>query len=342
MCLTVLAFCLVNLLLQFVSECSCNSLLLLKQRLRLEHLFQYEVSQCLQSASFLSPGLWSVPTSITDIDDITVRPKSLISVRSVAKSIAFATSPAGLIDVVRNMHIQQPLPWTIEYECLTPLESEAPVLKNGRHNNDEETQTDNNIQDDIGQTLQSPSSQGSTPDITIEETVQQRSVPTVDRKSFSSKTLFCSLSQCINGAPALDTREAKVFYYVFETQKGFHFGSSTEPLNSSDVRYKNVDKSIGKITPVVSQASAPQLGMKELWAGRPFIFSAALNIEIAGAVMNILQAKLRAKQSEKQSETVSEGKGEGTAGAGAGTADRVFTVLDPCCGSGTTLLVARR
>lgn len=101
-----------------------------------------------------------------------------------------------------------------------------------------------------------------------------------------------------------------------------------------------MDKSIGKITAGVSQASAPELGVKELWAGRPFIFSAALNIEIAGAVMNILQAKLRAKQSESESE--GEGKGEGSVGAGAGTADRVFTVLDPCCGSGTTLLVARR
>jgi hypothetical protein len=302
----------------------------------LEHLFHYEVTQCLESARYLSPGLWSVPTSITDINDITVRPKSLISVRSVAKSIAFATSPAGLIDVVRNMHIQQPLPWTIEYECLTPLESEAPLLNNERHNNGEVTQTDNNIQDDIDQTFQSPFGQGSAPVIAIEKTGQQRSVPTVDRKSFSSKTLFCSLSQCISGAPALDTREAKVFYYIFETQKGFHFGSSTEPLNSLDVRSKSVDKSIGKSTPGVSQTSAPQLGVKELWAGRPFIFSAALNIEIAGAVMNILRAKLRAKQSE----TVSEGKGEGSAGAGA--ADRVFTVLDPCCGSGTTLLVARR
>ena len=335
---TILAYCLVNLLLEFVSECSCNSLLLLKQRLRLEHLFHYEISQCLQSASFLSPGLWSVPTSITDIDNITVRPKSLISVRSVAKSIAFATSPAGLIDVVRSMHIQQPLPWTIEYECLTPLESEAPALKNEGHNNGEVTQTDNNIQDDIGQTLQSPFSQRSTPDIDREETGQRRSVPSVDRKSFSSKTLFCSLSQCINGAPALDTREAEVFYYIFETQKGFHLGSSTESLNSLDVRSKSVDKSIGKITAGVSQASAAQLGVKELWAGRPFIFSAALNIEIAGAVMNILQAKLRAKQSD----SVSEGKGEGSVGTEAGSADRVFTVLDPCCGSGTTLLVARR
>jgi hypothetical protein len=335
---SILAHCLVNLLLQFVSECSCNSLLLLKQRLRLEHLFHYEVSQCLQSASLLSPGLWSVPTSITDIDDITVRPKSLISVRSVAKSIAFATSPAGLIDVVRNMHIQQPLPWTIEYECLTPLESVAPLLKNEIHNNDEETQTDKKIQDDIGQTMQSHFILGSTPDIATEEMGQKRSVPTVDRKSFSSKTLFCSLSQCINGAPALDTREAKLFYYIFETQKGFHFGSSTEPLNSLDARSKSVDKRIGKITAGVSQASAAQLGVKELWAGRPFIFSAALNIEIAGAVMNILLAKLRAKQSER----VSEGKREDSAGAGAGTADRVFTVLDPCCGSGTTLLVARR
>jgi hypothetical protein len=333
---TILAYYLVNLLIQFVSECSCNSLLLLKQRLRLEHLFHYEVSQCLQSASFLSTGLWSVPTSITDIDDITVHPKSLISVRSVAKSIAFATSPAGLIDVVRSMHIEQPLPWTIEYECLTPLEGEAPVLKNERHNNGEVTQTDNNIQDDIGRTKQSPFSQGSTLDVAVEKKGQQRSVPTVDRKSFSSKTLFCSLSQCISGAPALDTREAKVFYYIFETQIGFHFGSSIEPLNSLDVRSKSMDKSIGKIIPGVSQASAPELGLKELWAGRPFIFSAALNIEIAGAVMNILQAKLRAKQSE----TVSEGKGEGIAVAGA--ADRVFTVLDPCCGSGTTLLVGRR
>ena len=319
---SILACGQILLLLHFVSECSCNSLLLLKQRFRLENLFNFEVSQCLNSASSLSPGLWSVPTSIADTDDTTRYLKSLTSVRSVAKSIAFATSPVELVNIVRSMHVQQPLPWTIEYECLTPLGSEVPTLTNERHDNDVATRTDNHIQDDI-------SLASATSNVIIKNTNQQRSVSTVERKSFSSKTLFCSLSQCINGAPALDAREAKAFYYIFETQNGFHFCSSFEPLKLSDVRSKNTDKSFGKITSATGEPHALQTGLKEFWAGRPFIFSAALNIEIACAVMNILEAKLRGKLSK-------------TIENRAGPAERVFTVLDPCCGSGTTLMVARR
>lgn len=327
---TILACGQVILLLQFVSECSCNSLLLLKQRLRLEHLFNYEVSQCLKAASSLSPGLWSV----SDIEDTTIHLRSLISVRSVAKSIAFATSPVELVDIVRNMGLQQPFPWTIEYECLAPFGSEATTFKNGIHNNDVETQTDNLNENDFSDASQSPFSCSATHNDALEDIRRRRSVLTVERKSFSSKTLFCSLSQCINGAPALDTRKARVFYYIFETLSGFHFCSSTKPLNTSEVRSKTIDKSAGYIPPGIREQGTPQLGLKELWAGRPFIFSAALNIEIAGAVMNILNAKLRAKSSE-----TTEGGG---GGVGVGAADSVFTVLDPCCGSGTTLMVARR
>ena len=327
---TILACCQVILLLQFVSECSCNSLLLLKQRLRLENLFNYEVSQCLKSASPLSPGLWSV----SDIDDTTIHLRSLISVRSVAKSIAFATSPVELVDIVRYMGLQQPIPWTMEYECLAPFGSEASTFKNGIRNNDVEIQTDNLNENDFSDALQSPLSKIATQIDVFEDIRGQRSVSTIERKSFSSKTLFCSLSQCINGVPALDTRKARVFYYIFEALSGFYFCSSTEPLNTSDVRSKTIDRSAENIPPGTREEGTPQLGLKELWAGRPFIFSAALNVEIAGAVMNILNAKLRAKSGE----TIQGGVG----GVGVGAADSVFTVLDPCCGSGTTLMMARR
>lgn len=327
---TILACGQVTLLLQFVSECSCNSLLLLKQRLRLEHLFNYEVSQCLKSASPLSPGLWSV----SDIEDTTRHLRSLTSVRSVAKSIAFATSPVELVDIVRDMGLQQPIPWTIEYECLAPFGSEASMFKNGIHNNDVVTQTENLDENNSSNASQLLPSNSAIPNDALEDIRHQRSASTVERKSFSSKTLFCSLSQCINGAPALDTRKARVFYYIFETLNGFHFCSSTEPLNTSDTRSKTMDKSAGNITPATGEQGTPHSGLKELWAGRPFIFSAALNIEIASAVMNILNAKLKAKLSK----TIEGGEG----GVGVGAADSVFTVLDPCCGSGTILMMARR
>jgi hypothetical protein len=197
-----------------------------------------------------------------------------------------------LIDNVRGLKISQPLPWSIEYECLAPLEDASPGT----------AETIDGILKERQQISATTSSK----------------LP-VDRKSFSSKTLFCAISQCIQGPPALDPREALAYYFLLETKEGFHLGFCTEPLNPTVAKQSNcIDLPISRHAP---------LNIKELWAGRPFIFSAALNIEIAEAVMNILHAKLKAKKDVSE-DMVKD--------------DTVFTVLDPCCGSGTTLFVARR
>jgi hypothetical protein len=282
--------CFASLLL-VLPTLKCSRLLLLKQRQRLEELFRYEISECISSARQLSPNLWTAPKQASFIEDGCIQATHLTSIRSVIDIIAFGGSPTELVDNIRGLKISQPLPWSIEYECLAPL-ADAPQT---------------------AETIDGTSNERSQISVTKSTKVA------VDRKSFSSKTLFCAISQCVQGPPALDPREALAYYYLLETKEGFHLGLSTEPLNPTVAKQSNsVD------LPISWQAL---LSTKELWAGRPFIFSAALNIEIAEAVMNILHAKLRAKK--------------GGIGKMAED-DTVFTVLDPCCGSGTTLFVARR
>jgi hypothetical protein len=283
--------CFASLLL-FFPTLKCSRLFLLKQRQRLEELFRYEISECISSARQLSPNLWTSPKQSSFIEDGVIQAKHLTSIRSVIDIIAFGGSPTELVDNVRGLKISQPLPWSIEYECLAPLEDAPPGT---------------------AKTIDGTTKERS------QISVTKFSKLAVDRKSFSSKTLFCAISQCIQGPPALDSREALAYYYLLETKEGFHLGLSTEPLNPTVAKQRNsIDLPISRQAP---------LSIKELWAGRPFIFSAALNIEIAEAVMNILHAKLRAKKGESEKMAKD---------------NTIFTVLDPCCGSGTTLYVARR
>jgi hypothetical protein len=97
---------------------------------------------------------------------------SLSSVRAVINDIAFADTPRELVDIVRNLNIVQPLPWTIEYECVSPLEYKEETYQGSKNpGNKDELRTNKEF---------IPSSASL-------------------RKSFSSKTLFLSLSQCIQG-----------------------------------------------------------------------------------------------------------------------------------------------
>ena len=290
---------------QCIHNVCSSSLLLLKQRSRLDNLFAYEIKECVSSASLLSTGVWSASNSATTDPTDKFDYRSLSCVRSVINDIAFASTPQGLVDIVRSLGIDQQYLWTMEYECLAPLERIFP-------------DTTNNENTDYTSTA-------------------------ADRKAFSSKTLFCALSQCIKGVPALDTRDAVVFYIILETAKGFHFGSSTESLSPlSNVRYStrttidrtDVDSISDNVvrTKIKSESISSTESVKEFWAGRPFIFSAALNIEIAESVLNILKSRLTNNLKEKEKVKKEE----------MAVTEKVFTVLDPCCGSGTTMFVGRR
>ena len=304
-----------------------EKLLILKQRLRLERLFNYEITECVSTSTQLSTLLWSAPMQPASSNKNDFDPKLLSSFRSEVVSIAFAETPANLIEALQGLKIVQPLLWSIEYECLAPIETDITT-------GIEEMAIKSSTTRDRTATM---------PEIDISSTKSSRTA--LDRKSFSSKTLFCAISQCISGMPALDPREAEVFYYLLETQNGFHFGSSSEPLNPPDTRPSSMGVSSNRVDKRLTDndviSSQPLQGLakmsmstKELWAGRPFIFSAALNIEIAESVINILQAKLRAKEDMK----------ELLDGSDAVQRKRksVFTILDPCCGSGTTLFIARK
>ena len=316
-------------------EAQSKQLLLQKHRSRLDNLFSYEIKECIKSANLLSTGLWSIPAQSFGTQGSAFDRRKLTSVRAIIDDIAFATTPQGLVDIVRGLDIIQPLLWTIEYECLSHLETSS--------------------------TATGESSSVS------EQSPLKTSASATDRKYFSSKTLFCAISQCIKGVPALDTRDAAIFYFILETTHGFHFGSATESLSPlSIIRYTAHSSSSNPIptpiNPTLSdgRSSFDRLGseslsvpIKEFWAGRPFIFSAALNIEIAESVMNILRARLEEKRDRKRGsiknsiiEEDHENKKKKDEDIKLGIIEKefenIFTVLDPCCGSGTTLFIGRR
>jgi hypothetical protein len=122
-----------------------------------------------------------------------------------------------------------------------------------------------------------------------------------------------------------------------------------------------------------------------IFIGRPFIFSASLNIEISQAVINILKARLQAKDKKRIKNNNNDSDNDAIknndkknnydhnndnnndndnsdntnanrdgpidsryvndidCGSDSGiNTDKVYTMMDPCCGSGTNLFMARR
>lgn len=383
------------ILLNFCLQANGKQLLLLKQRSRLERLFSYEIEQCVKSASLLSSGLFSAPTpSHSAGHGMTICPDyiSLTSVRSVLTDIAFGRTPGDLVDSVRRLEIVEPSLWTIEYECLAPLENNYLISPNGKKLDTADESTGIESTKMIARPLVIEE-----PPLDAETNPLKHQCRQSDRKAFSSKTIFLALSQCIRGMPAVDPREAMVCYHVLEISGGFYFGSvpvggkavgictpqvsvaaagaTDTPTTTAAVAATSSSRTTGSNnnTPHSLHLSTSPIPIKELWAARPFIFSAALNIEIAEAVMNILKAKLVDRDSRENAYVKVDDNLRG--GSDSDSSDkekkncadpdndnfgqttdvtlfnrkrtsiknqRVFTILDPCCGSGTTLFAARR
>ena len=118
------------------------------------------------------------------------------------------------------------------------------------------------------------------------------------KEDFSSKSLMCCIAQVVSGDMALSPVDVLVDAQltIFETRAAFYL-----------CRQK-------------THFAQPFDYLKDLWARRPFQYSAALSMEVSVAAINILRSMARASY----------------------TAERPLTLLDPCCGSGTNLIVGKR
>jgi len=91
---------------------------------------------------------------------------------------------------------------------------------------------------------------------------------------------------------------------------------STPALNPCDVKFQLRIIETANSLHLCSLNSEFKTSISQSWASRPFQYSASLDIDISRCVLNILKSKLNR------------------------FTDALF--LDPCCGSGTNLFVARR
>lgn len=136
-------------------------------------------------------------------------------------------------------------------------------------------------------------------------------------KDFSSKTLMCAISQSITGDIALDHRETTADLFIFETNTGLHFCRMDKCLTHSFDDFKvDVDK---RCMPYFLPPHT--LFRQTLWSSRPFQYSSALALEVSLAGVNIVLDMVRSSSLRS---------------------DEPMVLLDPCCGSGTNLFVARR
>jgi len=126
--------------------------------------------------------------------------------------------------------------------------------------------------------------------------------PAATKERVASKQLLCALAQAFPHPPALTAAEVQTTFSIFETADALYFGRKV-PTPGRDA----------------AEADAA------LWVRRPFVFSAALSVELAQAVVTLLAGQLLAQ-----------------GGPGPGPASTPPTLFDPCCGSGTTLFAAAR
>ena len=115
----------------------------------------------------------------------------------------------------------------------------------------------------------------------------------------STKMLLCSIAQRIEGTPSLYPSRSEVRLRLVETWSGYFIGTNFD--SSFQDQFKRI----------LLQ-----------WKRRPFSFSAALSLELADAVVNILVHRFTRLTNAS---SVTE-----------------LTFLDPCCGSGTTMFCAFR
>jgi hypothetical protein len=213
------------------------------------------------------------------------------SMKVILDKLAFASTASDVVDAVRKLNMIEKLPWVMEYECISPLQTEANKPK-------------------------------------AAELERQQNSKRTTRRNFTSKTLLCALSQCISGAAAVDPMDALVTYYILETTSGLYFGSSAKSQGASD-----------------SNMNSDSDTMEADWKRRPFIFSSSLNLEIAESVCKTLKAKVLKNRREAFAEDKCEQVTRESPHEGVKEEKRIndaVTLMDPCCGSGTTLFMARR
>ena len=160
----------------------------LKERIRLEKLFIYEFTQCFPDTEQLVKSrtgtLW-----LLDIDDnkgISTKLAQSTCIRSTYDLISVGSTASELLESSKKALEF----YLIEYdsaEWVMEYECLEPLVKS--------------LSKNIGDTC----------------------IPSQRVKPFTSKTLFCALSQYINTPPSLDPSEASTFYTILETKNFLYF-----------------------------------------------------------------------------------------------------------------------
>jgi hypothetical protein len=144
-------------------------------------------------------------------------------------------------------------------------------------------------------------------------------------REFTTKTLMCALSQSIGGLPSLNPEKALHIYRILDTPNGLYFALSP---NNADKRLK---------LSVNSPECTPDRSLEHMWRDRPFIFSASLSVDLAETVCKTLLAKAKRNVLLKRKSSISSDDDPEQE-----VESNEVTLFDPCCGSGTTLYVAKR
>lgn len=140
---------------------------------------------------------------------------------------------------------------------------------------------------------------------------RMKPIPGKGKAKFSSKAVCYLIAQHISSRPSLHPELASHRLRILETSNMFYLTSERDNSAQVDCR-----------TP------AERL----LWAKRPFEFSAALDVDIAVAIRNILKARILRRRAAKNNVEANGSEQQGST---------PITMLDPCCGSGTNLFVWR-
>ena len=148
----------------------------------------------------------------------------------------------------------------------------------------------------------------------------------ISSQSHTQKSLSLCIAQALDAPAALDPKQASNHLVLMETSFGF---SLTRILSPQELFFSLSPSTISQPSQTKTELIQQQLDSKQTllqkWKNRPFQYSSAMNPNAADVIVDLLYSMVQSYSKDNNYENKDN-----------------LTLLDPCCGCGTFLIMGRQ